>query len=99
MEVSRRTSGEPLLTRWPSLNMMALTRPATSGRITTDSSERRLPTAVIVWGMEASVTLVASTVIACGAPGPAPLPFSLPAAADAPVGPLPAAGSRCVPAQ
>ena len=37
-------------------------RPATSGRSVTDSSERRLPTAVIVCGIGAVTTLTASTV-------------------------------------
>ena len=41
-------------------------RPATSGRSITDSSERRLPTAVIVCGIGARATLIASTVIGAG---------------------------------
>ncbi len=74
MAVSRRTSGVPRATRWPSLNRIAAMRPATSGRTMTDSSERRLPTAVIACGRGAVATLVASTVTAC-APldGPPPL--------------------------
>jgi hypothetical protein len=43
---------------------MALMRPATSGRSVTDSSERRLPTVVIVCGIDALATFVASTVTA-----------------------------------
>ena len=51
-----------MATRWPSWNAIALMRPATSGRSVTDSSERRLPTAVIVCGSGAVATLTASTV-------------------------------------
>ena len=46
---------------------MVLIRPATSGRSVTDSSERRLPTAVIVCGNDAVATLTASTVTLPGA--------------------------------
>ena len=54
---SSRTSIAPLATGWPSWNRIALMRPATSGRSVTDSSERRLPTAVIVCGSDAVVDL------------------------------------------
>src|SRR5678815_3178508 len=60
-------------------------RPVTSGRSVTDSSERTEPTAVIVCGVAATTTGVASTVTACGAgpPGP-PVAPPLPAAPCAP---------------
>ena len=51
---------------------MVLIRPATSGRNVTDSSERRLPTAVMVCGSDAVATLTASTVT-LAAPGAPPL--------------------------
>ncbi len=44
---SRRTSRAPFCTRCPSAKPIVAMRPATSGRSVTDSSERRLPTAVI----------------------------------------------------
>src|SRR5437870_3929312 len=50
-------------------------RPATSGRSVTDSSERRLPTAVIVCRSATVVTFAASTVTGAAPP--------LPAASDA----------------
>src|SRR5882724_2219353 len=46
-------------------------RPATSGRTVTDSSERRLPTAVIACGIGCNATLTASTATDIGTP---PLP-------------------------
>jgi hypothetical protein len=68
-------------------------RPATSGRSVTDSSERRLPTAVIVCGSAMNPTFSTSTVTA----GPA---------ADAPLAAAPGvllaattAGSRFAPNQ
>jgi hypothetical protein len=54
-------------------------RPATSGRSVTDSSDRRLPTAVIVCGHESNATFSASTTI--GAPES---PFEFADAAPAP---------------
>ena len=61
MDGSSLTSVAPRVTRWPSLKRIALMRPATSGRTVIDSSERRLPTAVIVCGSAAVTTLTAST--------------------------------------
>ncbi len=75
-------------------------RPATSGRSVTDSSERRLPTAVIPCGIGAYVTFAACTVTPAtwppGAAAPLP-PAPPPAGAMAPV----AAGAplRCCPNQ
>ncbi len=85
--VSSCTSSEPLATRWPSWKPIVLMRPATSGRSVTDSSERRLPTAVIVCGMDTVATLTASTVTLPPPPGP-PCP---------PGPPLPAAGGDDAP--
>ncbi len=55
-------------------------RPATSGRTVIDSSERRLPTAVMVCGIACWPTLDASTVtVPCAAPLPgAPPTLALP---------------------
>src|SRR4029453_4154630 len=64
---SSRTSVAPLATRCPSLKRIALMRPATSGRRGMDSSERRLPTAVIVCGKAMRPTLMASTTTPPGA--------------------------------
>ena len=61
---SSRTSVWPRLTRWPSLNSIAAMRPATSGRSVTDSSERKLPTAVIVCGSRTVSTRATSTGVA-----------------------------------
>ena len=58
---SSRTSSAPFVTRWPSWKAMTPMRPATSGRSVTDSSERRLPTAVIPCGIGANATFAAST--------------------------------------
>src|SRR5215208_5665964 len=67
--------GAPVVTRCPSWNVIALMRPAVSGRRVTDSSERRLPTAVIVVGMGAVMTLAASTTTLAPA-ACCPLPFA-----------------------
>ena len=56
-------------------------RPATSGRTVTDSSERRLPTAVIVCGSAWRITFVASTTV--GAPDGASAAVALRAGASA----------------
>ncbi len=69
---------------------MLLMRPATSGRSVTDSSERRLPTVVIVCGSEVVATLTASTVIS--PPPVAAPPLATPGAPTA--GP-----ARCAPSQ
>ena len=89
---SSLTSIAPLATRWPSWNPIALMRPATSGRSVTDSSERRLPTAVIDCGIGAVATVMASTITAGAAPPalsesgpPRAGAGDLPAAAPAPV--------------
>ena len=58
------TSGAPLATRSPSRNWIALMRPATSGRNVIDSSERRLPTAVMPCGIASLFTWTASTATA-----------------------------------
>ena len=89
MDGSSRTSVAPFATRSPSLNMMSVMRPATSGRSVTDSSERRLPTAVMTCGTGAVPTRVDSTATAgaCppGPPGPPGAPAAdLPPAGDAP---------------
>ncbi len=91
------TSSMPLATRWPSWKLMALMRPATSGRSVTDSSERRLPTAVMVCGSETVATFAASTVTTDGAASPLPLPCD-DATPFAPEG-APGPPARCVPNQ
>ena len=51
----------PSLTRCPSSNKISATRPATSGRITTDSFERRVPTTRISLVIGSTVTSTPST--------------------------------------
>ena len=75
----RRALGHPLAL----LEADDATRPATSGRTVIDSSERRLPTAVIVCDIGAVATWTAST---AGAPPPPPPAL--------PTGPLAAAQER-----
>ena len=87
-----------MATGWPSWNAMLLIRPATSGRSVTDSSERRLPTAVMVCGNDAIITGTASTVTLPGAGAP---PLAAADADGAPGGAAPWAvePARCVPNQ
>ncbi len=66
-ESSSLTSTSPWPTRSPSRKRIRSTRPATSGRSTTVSSERRLPTAVSAWGRLTIATFEASTAIPGGA--------------------------------
>src|SRR5205823_657689 len=90
---SRRISVAPRETRSPSLKRISLIRPATSGRTVIDSSERRLPTAVIDCGIGCTATLIASTATALDAP---PL-FGAAETVPAAVGAVPAV--LCVPNQ
>src|SRR4029434_8386857 len=90
---SSLTSTAFFATGRPSSKPIVTTRPATSGRSVTDSSERRLPTAVIICGIDAVEAVTASTTTADAA-----TPLSDPGVA-APDADLAAVPERCCPNQ
>src|SRR3990167_11066117 len=61
MAASSWTRTWPRLTFWPSSKLIDFTRLATSGRSTTDSLERKVPTAVTVSRLWPTLGFVAST--------------------------------------
>src|SRR5687767_8075255 len=64
---SMRASSAPFFTRWPSSKPMRSMRPAISGRITIDSSARRLPTAPA--SSTARASLAGTALTGSAAPG------------------------------